>query len=60
MEVLRGSGQVSAGSVESGGIDSAMALEETDGAVKEFRNVNLSEGLELTVTGLDIRLVPSR
>ncbi len=60
VEVLRGSGQVSAGSVESGGIDSAMALEETDGAVKEFRNVNLSEGLELTVTGLDIRLVPSR
>ncbi len=59
VKVLRGTGRVSSGTVENGGIEAAMSLEEKDGAVKEFRNVNLSDGAELTVTGLDIQLVPS-
>ncbi|HIW73953.1 MAG TPA: hypothetical protein H9684_06490 [Firmicutes bacterium] len=59
VKALRGSGEVSAGAVENGGIQAAMSSEEEEGTVQEFRNVNLTEGLELTVTGLDIQLVPS-
>lgn len=59
VEVLRGSGTVVSGSEENGGIRADMSLDEKGGSVKEFRNVNLAEGAEITITGLDIQLVPS-
>ena len=48
------------GAETAGGIYAHMAETEENGAVKEFRNVNLSDGAELAVTGLDIRLIPSK
>lgn len=58
--VLRGDGLVVSGAETAGGIYAHMAETEENGAVKEFRNVNLSDGAELAVTGLDIRLIPSK
>ena len=58
--VLRGDGLVVSGAETAGGIYAHMAEVEENGAVREFRNVNLSDGAELVITGLDVRLVPSR
>jgi hypothetical protein len=54
-----GSGNVSSSNMFEGGLNEIMGSSADDFSIKEFKNASLDEGVELTISGVSIELVPS-
>lgn len=57
---ISGGGNVSSSNMYDGGINAIMGKPASDFYEAEYMNINLSEGVELSVDGVKIKLVPSK
>lgn len=55
-----GSGNVMTDNMYEGGLNAIMGVNDDSFSEKEYKNINLPEGVTLTISGVDINLVPSK
>ena len=55
-----GSGNVNSSNMYEGGLNEVMSTEADDMYIKEFKNASLDAGVELSVSGVTVQLVPSK
>jgi Ni,Fe-hydrogenase I large subunit len=56
----KGSGNVSTSNMFDGGLNEIMGTAADGFSIKEFKNADLSEGVELSISGVSVRLEPSK
>lgn len=57
---VSGSGNVSSDNMFEGGLNAIMGTKKSDLYEKEYKNIDLAEGVTLKVDGVKIKLVPSK
>lgn len=57
---VSGSGNVSSDNMFDGGLNAIMSTKEDDMYIKEFKNANFESDVTLTVSGVTVKLVPSK
>ena len=57
---ISGSGNVSSDNMFSGGLNAIMSPESDDMYESQYKNIELTEGTTLTISGVEIKLVPSK
>lgn len=57
---VSGSGNVSSDNMYSGGLNAVMGVNEDEMYEKEYKNLNFKSGVTLTISGVTVKLVPSK
>jgi flagellar hook assembly protein FlgD len=57
---VKGSGNVSSDNMFDGGLNAIMSTKEDDMYIKEFKNAAFESGVTLTISGVTVKLVPSK
>lgn len=58
--VIKGSGNVSSDNMYEGGLNAVMSTKTDDMYIKEFKNASFKSGVTLTISGVTVKLVPSK
>jgi hypothetical protein len=56
----KGSGNISSSNLYKGGLNEVMGIESNDFTIKEFKHAIFDEGVTLSISGVSIKLVPSK
>lgn len=56
----KGSGNVSSDNMYEGGLNAVMSTKTDDMYIKEFKNADFKSGVTLTISGVSVKLVPSK
>lgn len=57
---IKGSGNVSSDNMFEGGLNAIMGIKTNDMYIKEFKNADLKSGVTLKISGVTVKLVPSK
>lgn len=57
---LKGNGNVSSSNMYEGGLNEIMGVSKDGYSIKKYKNAALEDGVELSISGVDVKLVPSK